>query len=399
MLRLVKKSINLDFIVNPFYMYCVTFSLAIIVYLFGWSQIFPKLSSGLIVFFVSTFLLFFIAGKIFTRKKPQLFNHEFFNSKLNDIFFTLIILLGLVNVMYMGYLPVMDRSHNYREFGMPVIDTLFNTLSIFFSVWFLQSFIKIKKRRLLFYVFIILSIQFLLFRRSTIVWIIISSLFLFILYFPKIKVPVILAVLVCIPLFSYSFGLYGNVRSKLSESFVLNGLGASESFKRSGISYNLYITYLYVSSPLANLQENIDKGEGLLNKGDYRNFFFYCVLPESITLRLEKPLALSPPSCKLITPELIVGTLFMVSFYTLGWIGMISMVIFLFVFILLTLSVINKWNTFSITTFSILATAVSLMIFSNFLNRLDVILMLLIYPILFHILYKRSHSNFSTEAI
>jgi hypothetical protein len=398
MLSLFNKRINLGNFVNPFYLYCISFSLSIIVCLFGWCKIFPKLSSGLILFFVITFVLFLIAGNLFLKKKHEFFDHISFNPKLNDIFFSLIILSGIIDVLYMGYLPVMDRSHNYREFGMPVVDTLFNTLSIFFSVWFLQSFISIKKKRFLFYVLIILSIQFLLFRRSTLVWIIISSLFLFISYFPKIKLIVILVVLLCIPLFSYSFGLYGNVRSKLSKSFVLNGLGASESFKRSGISYNQYIAYLYVSSPLANLQENIDKGEGLLNKKDYRNFFFYCVLPESITMRLEKPLALCPPSCNLITPELIVGNLFMFSFYTLGWVGMISMIIFLLIFILLSLSVIKRWNTFGSSTFSILSTTVSLLIFSNFLNRMDVILMLFIYPILFHIIYKRNGDNIIAES-
>jgi len=258
---------------------------------------------------------------------------------------------------------------------------------------------ELEKRRFLIYVGLILAIQFLLFRRSTIVWIIISSLFLLFQYLPKIKIIIILAILLCIPLLTYSFGLYGNYRSKLSSTFILNGLGASDSFKKSGVSYNQYIAYLYVSSPLANLQENIDKGEGLLNNKDYRNFFFYCVLPESITMRLEKPLDLSPPSCNLITPELIVGTIFMVSYYTLGWIGMISMILFLLVFIFLTLSVLKKWNTFSLSTFSILATAVSLMIFSNFLNRVDVILMLLIYPILFHMICRRSGCNISTETI
>ena len=399
MLSLFNKRINLGLLVNPFYLYCISFSLAILIYLFGWSKIFPRLSTGLLLFFMISFILFLIAGKVFIKKNQDLIKHLSINPNLNDIFFSLIILLGLIDVLYMGYLPFMDRSHNYREFGMPVIDVLFNTLSIFFSVWFLQSFMELEKRRFLIYVGLILAIQFLLFRRSTIVWIIISSLFLLFQYLPKIKIIIILAILLCIPLLTYSFGLYGNYRSNLSSTFILNGLGASDSFKRSGISYNQYIAYLYVSSPLANLQENIDKGEGLLNNKDYRNFFFYCVLPESITMRLEKPLDLSPPSCNLITPELIVGTIFMVSYYTLGWIGMISMILFLLVFIFLTLSVLKKWNTFSLSTFSILATAVSLMIFSNFLNRVDVILMLLIYPILFHMICRRSGCNISTETI
>jgi hypothetical protein len=151
------------------------------------------------------------------------------------------------------------------------------------------------------------------------------------------------------------------------------------------------MTYLYVSSPLANLQENIDTGNGRVKKMDLKKFFFYCIMPESITLRLEKPLNLSPPVCYLITPELIAGSFLMVAYYTLGWIGMIIMFLYLSLFILICLFLISRWSTFGSVTIALLSTAVSLLIFSNFLNRLDVILMLFIYPVLFHFIYSMSN--------
>ena len=79
----------------------------------------------------------------------------------------------------------------------------------------------------------------------------------------------------------------------------------------------------------------------------------------------------------------------MVSFYTLGWAGMIIMLLFLFAFILLCLLVIKKWDTFSAATYAILSTTITLLIFSNFLNRLDVILMLFVYPVLFHFIFTK----------
>jgi len=392
MWKLLERKVNLAFIVNPFYLYCIAFSLAIFVYLWGWSEIFPVLSASLIFFFAFSFLLFIFIGYILGKKQFILLNRHSSNPYLNDIIFWLIIFLGFVNVLFMGYLPILDRSHDYREFGIPVIDPVFNTLSIFFSVIFFQSYLENKKKRFLIYVFIILIIQILLFRRSTIVWIITSLSFLFLFYKRKINLLILIAGIICIPLFSYCFGLYGNARSNLTKSIVLNDLGASEAFKKSGISYNHYITYLYVSSPLANLQKNIDESDGFFNNGDIKDFFFYCLLPESITIRLEKPLNLTPPVCNLITPDLIAGSFFMVSFYTMGWPGMIAMLLFLFLFILLCLFLIKKWDIYSVTTFSLLSTAVSLLIFSNFLNRFDVILMLFIYPVLFHFIFTRSSS-------
>ena len=114
-------------------------------------------------------------------------------------------------------------------------------------------------------------------------------------------------------------------------------------------------------------------------------------MPVSVTIRLEKPLNITPPACNLINPELIVGSLFMISYFTLGWLGMTIMLIFLFVFIVLCLFLIKIWNTFFATTLSILSTTISLLIFSNFLNRLDVILMLFIYPVFFHFVYTMNN--------
>lgn len=384
---LLKSKINIGFIVNPFYLYCISFSLSIIVYLWGWCGIFPGLSVGLLLFFSITFLVFIFAGYQFGKKSFNIVYYPGFSLYLNDILFSLIIFLGLVNVLYMGYLPVLDRSHNYREFGMPVIDPVFNTLSIFFSVFFFQSFIEQRKKRYLTYILIIILIHILLYRRSSVIWIITSSVFLILLYKKRISLLVLIAAMISLPVLSYCFGAYGNVRSKLSESFVMNGLGASEKFKNSNISHNHYMTYLYISSPLANLQENIDKANTSIKKTDFREFFFYSLLPESFTLRLEKSLDLSPPVCYLITPELIAGSFFMVAFYTLGWTGMIIMFLYLSLFILVCLVLIRKWQTFSSVTISLLSAAVSMLIFSNFLNRLDVILMLFVYPVFFHFIY------------
>jgi hypothetical protein len=391
-----KLKVNLGFLINPFYLYCIAFSLSIFVYMWGWSDIFPRLSVGLILFFVFSFVVFIFAGYMFRNKDFLKLNQEFNYSFINDIIFAVILFLGTINVLFMGYLPILDRSHNYREFGVPVIDPVFNTLSIFFSVFYFQTFLQKKKKRFLIYVFVILLVQILIFRRSTIMWIVASSTFLYLIYSTKIKLFQILVCLLCIPFLSYCFGLYGITRSNLSEAFVLNDLGASNTFKKSGISYNHYMTYLYVSSPLANLQENINAGNGLFNNKTTNDFILYSVIPQSITIRLEKIWSLSPPAYNLITSELIAGGLFMVSFYTMGWPGMIFMLLYLSTFIVLCLFIIKKWSSFGVTTYAILCTTVCLSIFSNFLNRADVLLMLFVYPVLFHFLFKRSNRFLSS---
>jgi hypothetical protein len=384
---LSEKKVNLRVLINPFFLYCASFILAVAIYFLGWSSIFPRLSAGLLLFLASTIILFFVGGIILKKKNLYFSSSLITDNHINDIIFFIIIILGVINVSFMGYIPVLDRSHNYREFGMPVVDPVFNTLSIFFSTIYFHNYLQNKKKKNLVYFIIILLIQIILFRRSTIVWIVISSSLLYILFKQRVSLLVIALSIISIPLASYCFGYYGDVRSKLSKSFVLNDLGASDKFRNSQLSHNHYMTYLYVSSPLANLQKNIDFKDNGVTHHDFREFLFYCVIPESITSRLEKPLNLIKPDCQLISPNLIVGSLYMVSFFTMGWAGMIMMFLFLSGVILAGLLIINRWKSFGMETFSILSTAVSILIFSNFLNRLDVLLMLFVYPVLFHYIY------------
>lgn len=407
--QLLKAKVNLRFLVNPFFLYCIAFSVAIMFYLLGWSRIFPPLSPNLILFFALTFIVFIPAGIFLNKRGQGIVNQIPFISYIAEIVFGSILLLGLLNVLYMGYLPVADHSHDYRDFGMPVIDPLFNTLSIFFSVFMIHSFLDSRKKRYLLYFAIIAIVQILLYRRSTIIWIFTSSSFLYIFFKKKVSVVLLLVVFILIPFLSYCFGMFGIARGNLSRAFVLDELGASERFKNTGLSYNHYMTYLYISSPLANLQKNIDERNPNLNNGDFKSFLFYCLIPKSVTLRLEKPLHMtgpdnfhiSPnrlekpphmtgPECSLISPNLTVGSFYMVAFFTLGWKGMIIIFLSLIVFILICLYVVKKCSSFGMEVYAILSTFVSLLIFSNFMNRLEVILMLVIYPVIFHFIFKRN---------
>lgn len=368
----------------------MSFGLAIFVYLWGWSDLYPKLSAKLLLFFLLSFIAFSVAGYKLNPGKFIDLKTEMPLYYFNDLMFLIIIFLGLLNILLMGYLPVLDTSHNYLDYGIHVIDPLFNTLSIFFSVFYFQNYLTGKNKRFIFYVVIILILQMLIFRRSTIIWIVLSSVYLFIIYKQKIRLIVVLLGILCIPVLSYCFGLYGNERSNLSKSYVINDLGASDVFKSSGISHNNYMTYLYVSSPLANLQQNIDKTEVDSEKKSAKDFILFCIVPESITMRFQKIMVLVTPECKLITPDLIVGTFLMTAFYTFGWSGMSLMILFLCLIILLCKIVISRYSIFATTTLCILCCTVSLLTFSNFLNKLDVLLMLFIFPVFFHKVYSRN---------
>jgi hypothetical protein len=384
---LLKTKVRLDFLVNPFYLYPLSFSIVIIFYLFGWSDLFPKLTTGLVCFFIISFAVFLLIGYKYQSLIQKVVTVSY-KPFLNDIIFWFIISLGVINILLMGYIPLFNRTYNYREFGFPVIDPVFNSLCIFFSAFFLQTFLNNKNRKLLLYFFVLFTFQIFLFRRSTMVWILTSSSFLLVSHYVRINLAVIGLVFILIPLFSFIFGLYGNYRGNLSSSFIIDDLKASESYKKTGIGPNHYITYLYMSSPLANLQQNINNEKSSHNFQDFKSMLFNSIIPESITMRIGKTMNLESPKTTLIHPELLAGTFLLLSYSTMGWIGMILMMVYLLIFILICLWLYNKYEIFKTSALSILATAVSLLVFGNFLNRLDVILMLVVYPVCFYYVYS-----------
>ena len=398
MLNPLKQEVNLSFLINPFYIYCATFALSIFVYSWSWSGLYPEFSYSLMVFFLCTFGLSIIFFRILKSELNLTFNkilRDRSHYLLLDFIFFIIITLGILNIYLTGYLPVLDRSHGHLAFGVPGLDPLFNSLSIFFSVFFFQTFLESRKKRYIIYFILIIIFHLLIFRRSAVIWILTSSVFMFILNRKNIKTIVLLVCFLCVPLISFGFGIYGNMRNNLGQSYIMNELGPSEHFKNSGISHNHYLTYIYLSSPLANLQNTIDRGEGFTNNGEFKKFVFYCIIPQSLTLRLEKSRKLSAPEYTLIHPHLIVGSFLLLSYSSLGWLGMILMFLFLFVYIVACILLIKRWNTFNLTTYSILITAVSLLTFSNFLNRLDVILTLFVYPVIFHYVFKLTSNALS----
>ena len=124
MLKLLNRRIDVGFITNPFYLYCITFMLTAFLYFWGWSDLFPDLSSGLFAFLVCSFLVFVLLGKEFWKSSSSASDQPELNSSVNDILFWIIILMGLLNVILMGYLPVLNRGIDYRDFGTPVLDPL-----------------------------------------------------------------------------------------------------------------------------------------------------------------------------------------------------------------------------------------------------------------------------------
>ncbi|MFP4487949.1 MAG: oligosaccharide repeat unit polymerase [Bacteroidales bacterium] len=382
------SKLNIQVILNPFFVYCISFLVAIILYLFSWSDLYPPISLSLVIFLGVSFILFLSAGYFTGNLKTSKHNIRESELFIVDILFIIIIALAVADIVGTGYLPILNRQYDYKVFGVSVLDPLFNTLSIYFSLVFLNTFLSKKKIRFVLYCILLLIVQVLILRRGTIVWMLTSWIFLILLYVRRIPIKVIIAGILVIPIVSLLFGLYGNFRSNINEEMTLDGLGASSEFKDLNISHYHYMTYLYISSPLANLQKNIESGKNELDKKDFKSFLFYCIIPQSITARIKNIIKIREPDPELITPSLIVGSVYMLAFNTMGWLGVSILMVVILIYLLLGMTVTEKIKYNSNETYALLLNTTFLLIFDNLFVRLDVLLMLFVYPLLFNHLFK-----------
>jgi hypothetical protein len=126
----------------------------------------------------------------------------------------------------------------------------------------------------------------------------------------------------------YFFGKMGNIRAVSSmkdNAYILKLGGANDKYYKSNVSNEYFLAYLYVASPIGNLQNIINH-----KKPDYsfRNFISLLVEGTSPDF-IAKHLAVLLPEKKdnsknyLVNTSLNAPTVFFRPFELFGWFGMI----------------------------------------------------------------------------
>ena len=161
----------------------------------------------------------------------------------------------------------------------------------------------------------------------------------------------------------WGFGILGDLRSHgaSGESIILNLGGASDHFLNSNIPGELFWPYIYISSPLANLQLNVT---GRVATDVPALYFALEFLPDFVSKRIVSEEAVSSISLILITPQLTVTTMYGLAFVLMGWLGMLLSFAY-FIVISLSCLTILKGSRYLISTSSILSSLAFLGIFDN----------------------------------
>jgi len=382
-------------LLNPFFVYILGFSISLLVYQLGWSNLYPKISFQLLVFLLLTFLYSFFVGWHVYEKKIIVY-HEVRRDKNIPTIAAFIVLGCFLEFLYVKHIPLLSilsgKEYDYRTFGIKSFHVFWVTFSSFYSVYIFHVFLSTRKKKYIIIYFLMLAIPLLIFNRGMFLLILSSSLFVYLFSTRKLHFKfIIVSVLLVLTLF-YLFGLTGNLRvshqngrvENITSSDTILAIGdAKSSFRESIIPKAYFWAYIYISSPLANLQKTIRGSDSVdLTFGRVLSFINSEILPDFASKRISRFLGIERVNIKQITPALTVGTVYARSFVYLNWLGLLLMFAFTAFGSFLYIMLLRRNNVFCTTGIAILNTLILFNAFSNMFSFSGMSFQL-VYPLLF----------------
>lgn len=394
---------------TPYIVYILSFLGVMAIYLLNWSDIYPKLSLELVTFLVITFICAYIFHKKDLNKKPK-YKKSYFNRNIEKI---LLIIFGgfAIDFIYAGIIPVFGSASDYLAFeGIPFVHVLLYTFTIFSSIYIFKVFIDNKNKKVLLLYWILTFIPGIcLVSRGMIMNILIGCFFVVLI---KVGVNIknikryFISMTTLILIGLYLFGVFGNIRNnninkysdKYSSLYIMEVGGASEEFRQSIIPKPFFWAYTYIASPLANLQLNINEYEVDYSFSNFNKFIVKEILPDFISKRLDNGENLSFEGERLlVAPTLTVATYYIGAFNYIGWIGMISIFLFLMLVIYIYDKLISNENPFKVISVAMLCNITVLCTFDNMISYSGMSFQL-IYPLIWEVLnYFRKRKNYDKE--
>lgn len=396
------KSIGIK--VNPFYLYSIALISILLMYNLNWSELYPKISFTSYIFFVITIIITTILGYHLQKKLDCMENIK--KNELNVNFITIIIVILLVaDFIYAKSIPLVEiaiiKKANYTHFdfrGIPLFHGFLISFISFFAIYLFDKFLSEKNLKYLYLFLINLLPSILLYNRGMFTMILISCLSVFAITKLKsfINLKYIIILIIPILIFLYGFGVAGNLRQNkdikdinkiyTNSDYIMYVGEASENFKSSIVPKSFFWSYLYMTSPLANLENTIQSKPPYVavNLENTIKFLNYSILPNFISEKLNIPYE----EATLITPSLTVSTAFSEAYTFLGWIGIIALFIYWILMVFVYIIVMPKSSAYFITGISVLNTITVLNFFDNMMV-FSPLSFQLIYPILFMLIFEK----------
>ena len=386
----------MQFFKNPFYIYIISFLTVVLIYQLGWSNLYPKLSILLLFFFLGTFIISLCFGAIIDKYKPIKY-FRIVNSKNSGLVIIIIYFLFILEFINNKGIPLIlvftTEWYEYTSFGIKTLHPVLVTFTSFYSVYLFHSLLSNKSLKGVVYLVLLMIIPFLIYNRGMFLINLVSILFVYLMSVRSVRNKIKLFIFLGLFFILYLFGILGNYRmtKSVTSDYFVEVSQTTNSFKESIIPNEFMWTYIYMSSPLGNLQKTIEKNP----KINYRikDFIFTELVPDFLSKRISSIVS-SKRVEKLnrLTTFMTVGTIYSRSYILLGWLGLILMFAFLMIATFIYILIIPKNSPYFVTGISILC---SFMFFNTFTNMIyfSGISFQLLFPLLFSIKFKFSKND------
>ncbi|SHJ99307.1 hypothetical protein SAMN04488028_102413 [Reichenbachiella agariperforans] len=382
---------------NPYYIYCLAFGASLIVCQFGWSSAFPELKANLLVFLFFTFILTGLFGFWFQRKNVIKYEIITISSDKKWLFIFSLFLWSIEFIYNKGIPLVLILSgadYDYTRFGIPTFHVFVVTYTSFLTVHFFSIFLSTGKRKILLYSILLLFIPILLFNRGMFMINTVSCFFVYYQFKGGLRFYKKCVAMVFLFTLLFGFGYLGNVRTTnmykgVETNYILEIGKADASFKKSIIPDEYFWSYLYIGSPIGNLQHNINQGEP---RGSSLNTFITFVTNELnfdfIAKRINELRGVQKTGIFKFLPFLTVGCVYTKSFMYFGWFGIVFMFVFLLYFPVFYFGLIKKGSEYYSTASAIVCSLYCFLIFDNMFSFSGMSLQL-VYPILLRFKFRK----------
>lgn len=316
--------------INPYFCYVIAFAFATVVYLLGWSSLYPRLTTPLILFIAASCLLHALAGRWWNQRHKVSFQpiQPFFNPLVVT---GLIYLLWIVEFIDQG-IPLLKlllhQPFNYRVFGVPSLHVFLVTFSSFYTLHLFRCYLHHRSRLLLSLYLINLFAAVLIYSRAMLFFNLTGSLFLWLFSSPRLSWLWYVGLSFTIVLLFYFFGVLGTIRDSAESnvpyntSLFLQTGGATSQFRSGLVPKEFFWSYIYISSPLANLQTNIDSRATELDGHPFLEMANNEWVPDALSKRINNLAGWKRPREAAIPGPFNVSTVYSRSYSYLGWFGM-----------------------------------------------------------------------------
>lgn len=383
--------------ISPYICYTVSFASVMLVYLLGWSDLYPKLSISLLVFLLITFIVhigchFLLKPIAFRKLERQIFPAVGVTIFIYSLWIIEFIYEGGVGIPLLKIL--FHLPYNYRLFGVPTLHVFVVTFSSFFTVYLFHLYVSNRSKLLLILYLVNLGAALLIYSRAMLFFNLTGSAIVYLMSLNKISLKKVSIIAVSIiPLF-FVFGVLGSLRVSReahepynNENFMKTG-AASADFRQSVVPKEFFWAYIYISSPLANLEHNIDSHPN--RTVSLQNMFWAGVnecLPDFITKRIHQIKGTQPTRDWTIGYSFNVSTVYSRAYSYSGWGGIILVGVFMISIPFLYLKILDRNSDFFVTGWAILCTIFFFASYDNTI-RFTGLSFQLVYPLILAV-YER----------